>query len=96
MEIKQGYFPDTFDVMEERFGFVSIDPDLYPPTKSALEKFYPLMIDEGVMLVHDYYNDLLPGVRKAVDEFIVDNEAMFFPIGDAMSVAIIKQENGKK
>jgi O-methyltransferase len=88
--IKQGYFPDTFDIGEERFGFVSVDADLYAPTKSALEIFFPLMADRGLLLVHDYYNNLLPGVRKAVDEFVSHSSTRFLPIGDAMSVAIFK------
>jgi hypothetical protein len=89
--VKQGNFPATFDIGKERFGFVSLDVDLYAPTKSGLEIFFPLMIDRGVLLVHDYYNDQLPGVKQAVDEFIAYNSAGLFPIGDAMSVAVIKQ-----
>ncbi len=89
--IKKGYFPDTFDLVNKNFIFVSIDTDLYAPTKSACELFFPLLLQQGLMLVHDYYNEILPGVKQAVDEFVRLTGADFFPIGDAMSVAIIKR-----
>ncbi|MDR0196945.1 MAG: TylF/MycF family methyltransferase [Oscillospiraceae bacterium] len=88
--IKRGFFPETFDLHDERFIFVSLDADLYQPTKAGLEVFAPLMVEKGVILVHDYYNEMFPGVKKAVDEFLRDTNAVFLPIGDAMSLAIIK------
>jgi O-methyltransferase len=88
--IKQGYFPSTFDPAARKFGFVSLDADLYAPIKAGLDVFWPRMIDGGVILVHDYQNASLPGVRKAVDEFLPAAKAIKLPIGDAMSVAILK------
>jgi O-methyltransferase len=91
--IRQGYFPDTFDPADpatRKFGFVSLDADLYAPTKAGLEVFWPRMIDGGVILVHDCQNASLPGVRKAADEFLTAAKAIQLPIGDAMSVAILK------
>jgi hypothetical protein len=93
--IKKGRFPDTFDAFGETFGFVSLDADLYAPIKAGLEVFFPLMAGGGVILVHDYFNEMLPGVKKAVDEFIRETNAVFLPIGDAMSVAVIKTKDIK-
>ena len=68
--IKKGYFPETAEGLEdERFAFVSLDPDLYAPVLSGLEFFYPRLSKGGVIVVHDYDNKQFEGVRKAVDEF---------------------------
>lgn len=44
---KKGYFPDTFEEKDKRFGFVSLDMDLYRPMKAGLECFYPILIIGG-------------------------------------------------
>ncbi|MCL2080210.1 MAG: TylF/MycF family methyltransferase [Oscillospiraceae bacterium] len=87
--IKKGYFPETFDIRHEKFAFVNIDTDLYQPTKAGLEIFYPLMSSGGVILIHDYFCGCL-GVTKAVDEFLEKEGLTAIPIGDLMSIAIVK------
>jgi len=88
--IKKGYFPETFDIENESFVFINIDTDLYQPTKAGLEVFYPLMSKGGVILVHDYF--CCVGVAKAVDEFIGKEGLTAIPIGDLMSIAIVKND----
>jgi len=89
--VKQGYFPNSFDkdIYNEKFVFVSLDPDLYQPIKEGLEIFYPLMQKNGVILVHNYF-DIWLGARKAVDEFIRKYKTIALPIGDYYSIALIK------
>ena len=87
--IKQGYFPETFDVYEDRFAFVNLDMDLYAPIIAGLELFYPRMSRGGVILIHDYYSPT-GGVHPAVDEFLLENRLVAIPIGDYKSMAIIK------
>lgn len=91
-EIKKGYFPETFsdDIRNERFAFVSLDADLYQPIKAGLEIFYPLMSRGGVILVHDYFSVSFLGAAAAVNEFAAESDAVLLPIGDSMSVAIVK------
>ena len=88
--IKKGFFPETFNIIDERFVFVNLDADLYQPIKAGLEIFYPLMSRGGVILVHDYFG-MLSGVTKAVDEFTRINNLTAIPIGDYLSIAIVKQ-----
>lgn len=65
-----GYFPETtIGLEQERFCMVSLDADLYLPTRAALQFFYPRMSPGGVIFVHDY-NSNWEGLRKAVDEFV--------------------------
>jgi hypothetical protein len=87
--IIKGYFPETFDVFDEEFCFVNLDVDLFSPTKAGLKIFYPQMCRGGVILVHDYFS--LDGVKSAVDEFIREHCALCLPVGDELSIAIVKQ-----
>ena len=91
VSIKKGYFPDTFDLINEQFVFVNIDTDLYSSTKAGLEIFYPLMVTGGVILVHDYFTGLA-GVTQAVDEFCANHKITPVPNGDYFSVSIIKND----
>ncbi|MCL2019504.1 MAG: TylF/MycF family methyltransferase [Oscillospiraceae bacterium] len=88
--IKKGYFPETFDITDEKFCFVFLDLNLYNPTKSGLEIFYPLMSRGGVILIHDYFFGGQNGVSRAVDEFLNENSIFAVPAGDNTAVAIIK------
>ncbi|MDR3310420.1 MAG: macrocin-O-methyltransferase, partial [Oscillospiraceae bacterium] len=89
--IKKGWIPETFAGVDDSFCFVSLDTDLYQPMFEGLKFFWDKTVSGGVMLLHDYFNPLLPGVKQAVAEF----EALFgsvpkTPIGDDFTIAIIK------
>lgn len=88
--IKEGFVPDTFEDIDDVFVFVNLDMDLYLPTKHALEFFWDRMVPEGVILVHDYYNQNYRRLREAVNEFATINSIKLFPIGDLCSVGMIK------
>lgn len=89
--ICKGYFPETTVGIDDTFCFVSLDVDLYLPTKSGLEFFYPRMENGGVIFVHDYNNERFKGVRQAVDEFKEKSYCRILPIPDTHgSVIIIK------
>lgn len=92
-EIRKGYFPDTANDMEyERFCFVNLDMDLYNPQLEGLRFFYDKMVKGGVILLHDYFNSALPGVKRAVKEFCEEKEGRInlLPIGDDCSIALVK------
>ena len=90
--ICKGYFPDTAKDVEDRFIFVNLDADLYQPTKEGLHFFYQRLQPKGVILVHDYFSEVYKGVKKAVDEFCDEMKLTALPIGDTLSIAIIKNE----
>ena len=97
-EIKKGYFPDTAQGISKKFCFVNLDMDLYAPMFEALKFFYPLMIENGVILLHDYFSATLPGVKKAVADFEehIGKKAAKLPIGDGCSLAIVAERYDKK
>lgn len=87
----KGYFPETTqDVKEEKFAFVHLDADLYQPTSSALNYFYPKLSLGGVLIIHDY-NHTWGGIKKAVDEFVLTIPESLIAISDWQgSVMIVK------
>lgn len=66
--IKQGFFPESIDGLDDRFAFVSIDVDFEDSIYEGLKYFYPRMEKGGYIFVHDYNSSLL-GVEKAVDRY---------------------------
>lgn len=70
--VRKGFFevldPEKDLPSEICFGF--LDGDLYKSIKTSLKLCYPKMAEDGMLVVHDYNNPELPGVTKAVDEFL--------------------------
>jgi len=84
-----GYFPDSVAGLNETtYAFVHLDADLYQPTISALNYFYPKLSPGGVIIIHDY-NNSWDGVRKAVDEFSLTIPETFVEIADWQGSAMI-------
>ena len=68
--IRKGYFPETIPDEEITYSLVSLDCDLYVPTLSGLEYFYPRLERGGFIIIHDYnHEDHWMGVKKAVKEY---------------------------
>ncbi len=57
-----------------RFSLIHFDCDLYEPTKTALEYFWPKLSKGGVCLFDEYAIKDWPGETKAVDEFFADKD----------------------
>ena len=69
--IKQGFFPESLNGLEDTFAFVSIDVDFEESIYQALRYFYPRLNAGGYLFVHDY-NSSLQGVEVAVDRYEKD------------------------
>lgn len=90
--IRKGYFPSTAEGIEDTFCFVNLDMDLYQPTLEGLHFFYPRMNAGGIILVHDYFSKLFPGIEKSVNDFEASYGSPLckLPAGDGVSLAIVK------
>jgi len=88
--VKKGYFPETVKGLEDKFAFVSLDADLYQPMLEGLKYFYPRLEKGGYIFVHDYFYEDFPGVKKAVAEYQNIEKIHYVPLGDNMSIAIVK------
>lgn len=90
--VKKGYFPETAKGIDGKFCFVNLDMDLYKPTLEGLNFFWDKMETGGIILVHDYFSDAYKGVESAVEEFAAKTrDARLFPIGDSISIGLLKQ-----
>ena len=68
--IKKGWFSDLKEEdLPEKIAFSFLDGDFYESIRDSLKLVGPRMVSDGVLVVHDYTNPALPGVRKAVDEW---------------------------
>jgi hypothetical protein len=65
----KGIFPETMKNIDARFTFVSIDVDFEESIYQGLKYFYPRLCHGGYIFVHDYNNNNLAGVERAVDRF---------------------------
>lgn len=90
VEIKQGYFPESLNGLEDVFKFVSIDVDFEQSIFNSLEYFYPRMAVGGYIFIHDY-NSSLRGVEKAVDRYEEEKGQMLHkvPLCDANGTLVI-------
>lgn len=81
--VRKGFFEDLdagdLSTSGEKLGtsdlpyqiaFAFLDGDLYRSIKTSLALVTPRMNHDGVILVHDYNNPQLPGVARAVDEWM--------------------------
>ena len=87
--IKQGYFPDSLDGLEDNFAFVSIDVDFEDSIYECLKYFYPRMTQGAYAFIHDY-NSELKGVSKAVERYEKEfGQIHKVPICDACGTLVI-------
>ena len=91
--VKKGHVPETFTGLEtERFAFVLLDMDLYKPTFSALEFFYPRLSIGGYLMVHDYHNEESNwACRRAVDEFMQIKPERIIEIADIWGSVLFRK-----
>jgi len=72
IKVHAGYFPQSAsEIGDVTYALVSLDADLYNPTRAGLEYFYPRLSPGGVIFIHDY-NQKWEGLMQAVDEFALN------------------------
>ena len=76
--IKKAWFSElTSEDMPERIAFAFLDGDFYESMRDSLKLVVPRMSEGGVLVVHDYTNPALPGVKQAVDEWKSGGKHLF-------------------
>lgn len=90
--IRKGYFPESAAGIDDQFCFVHLDMDLYAPMLAGLHFFWEKMVPHGVILLHDYANTFLHGVKDAVRVFENERGGSCLKVlcHDGSSVAIVK------
>ena len=76
--IKKAWFGDLTETdLPEKISFAFLDGDFYESIRDSLRLVIPKMSENGVIIIHDYTNPALPGVKKAVDEWDGMNNEKF-------------------
>jgi hypothetical protein len=69
----KGKIEDTIPgTMPEKIALLRLDTDWYESTKHELIHLFPRLVKGGVLIIDDY--GYWKGARKAVDEFILEND----------------------
>ena len=91
-KIRKGWFPQSAEGLDDiTFCFVSLDADLHDPIYAGLKFFYPKMERGGVIFVHDFNNRNYLGTKKAVEEFVLEENVPYCCLPDCSgSVVIMK------
>ncbi|MEA1840698.1 TylF/MycF/NovP-related O-methyltransferase [Agrobacterium tumefaciens] len=89
----KGYFPESATQIPDNltFSVVHLDCDLYNPMMSALNYFYPRMVEGGFIIVHDYSSLHWDGAENAADEFFSDKPECLIPLADSGGSAIVRK-----
>ena len=76
--IRKKWFADLNEEdVPERIAFAFLDGDFYESIRDSLKLVVPRISEGGVIVVHDYTNPALPGVKKAVDGWNVKKNGFF-------------------
>lgn len=93
VKIVKGMVPGTLEAAkEERFAFVLLDLDLYPPTIESLRFFYPRMNKGGYLVLHDFNNpESGEAIRRSLKEFLADKPELPVEIGDVWGSVLFRK-----
>ena len=77
-------------------SLIHSDSDIYSPTKTTLEEFWPFLVDGGMILIHDYKTKQWPGIEKSVDEFFKNKEVLFCSFDDRITCSCLVMKDDKQ
>ena len=70
-QIKKAWFSELgAEDLPSEIALAFLDGDFYESIKESLNLVADKMSKNGIIMVHDYHNPALPGVKKAVDEWL--------------------------
>ena len=80
--------PDFVSKYKEiRIALLHIDVDLYQPTKTCLENFYPHIVKGGIIILDDY--GAFPGANKAIEEFFREKDTKIEQLNFSNSISFV-------
>jgi hypothetical protein len=97
-ELVPGWFEETVPALAQRLSgmgiaFLRLDGDWYDSTMVCLEHLVPLVAEEGVIIIDDYY--AWDGCARAVHDYLSRHDLAYriraIPGGDAVGGYVIKR-----
>ncbi len=90
-EVKRAWFFELDETdLPEQIAFAFLDGDFYESVMDSLKLIWPKLAEGSVVIIDDYQNSALPGVKTAVDEWIAEHGAT---IKVESSLAILQKHN---
>ena len=90
VRVHPGWIPSRFgEIQGKRLGFLSVDVDLYEPTRDSLRHLFPLLEDQATVYVDDCGYKTYPGARTAVEKHMAEHPGSVYfrmPFGSALIV----------
>jgi len=78
IEYHIGLSQEIIPKLKHQFDVVFVDCfHMYENVKNDILNSLRLLADDGLIVVHDYFNRVYPGVKKAVDEIFEDKDGEF-------------------
>lgn len=72
--------------LPNKISLLRLDTDWYESTKIELNILFPLLVNNGVLIIDDYGD--MPGCRKAVDEYFSDKNILMISIDRSCRIVI--------
>ncbi|HET9232572.1 MAG TPA: TylF/MycF/NovP-related O-methyltransferase [Candidatus Eisenbacteria bacterium] len=75
IRLVKGFFENTLETLNgNRFSLVHLDVDLYGSYQTCLHWAYPRTLPGGYIVLdeYDFSEDVYPGAKRAIDEFLAD------------------------
>ena len=92
--IKKAWFDELSNTdLPEKIALAFLDGDFYESIKVSLNLVEDKIAKNGVIIVHDYKNEALPGVAKAVDEWMA-KQKFEKEIYKSMIIMRMEKKNG--
>ena len=60
--------------LPDKIAFAFLDGDFYESIRDSLKLIDKKMTKNGIIVIHDYLNPALPGVKRAVDEWLTNKQ----------------------
>ena len=72
--------------LPKKISLLRLDTDFYESTKIELEVLYPLLVQNGVLIIDDY--GYFIGCRKAVDDFFLKKGVLIIGVDKSCRVVL--------
>ena len=72
--------------LPNKISLLRLDTDLYESTKIELNILYPLLVENGILIIDDYGD--FQGCRKAVDEYFSDKNVLMISVDKSCRVIV--------
>lgn len=89
--IHKGWFSELADTdVPDKISFAFLDGDYYHSVLDPLKLIWPRLVNGAIIVVDDYQNEQLPGVKKALDVWAQHHD---FSLQSEASLAVISSSS---